>query len=364
MNIVLQTLGDLCISQPKSKIKAGDGLESGRYKFYTSSNIQNKFCNDYQFDMPALIFGTGGNASIHYCEEPFSTSTDCIVLYAKDETVNLKAIYRYLENNMYILDEGFHGAGLKHISKSYLLNIPISSNVFDLSEKAVVVLDKISVLIEKHKQQLDKLDLLIKSKFIEMFGEYDLRNVKPDWVKIGAVAEVVGGSTPKTENNEFWGGANCWITPAEIGEDSFIIESTQRKLTDDGVRSCSLRLLPVGTVLLSSRAPIGKVAIAGVEMYCNQGFKNLICSKSLNSIYVYYLLKFNSDYLNALGRGATFKEISKAIVENVSIPVPPIEIQNKFARFVEQTNKSKNNVKQSLEKLETLKKALMQKYFG
>lgn len=174
-----------------------------------------------------------------------------------------------------------------------------------------------------------------------MFGGYSLRDKQPHWRKIGNVAEVVGGSTPKTEKREFWGGNNCWITPAEIDDDSFIVKNTVRRLTDEGVKSCSLKRLPIGTVLLSSRAPIGKVAIAGVEMYCNQGFKNLICGQSLNSIYTYYLLKFNSEYLNSLGRGATFKEISKAIVDNIAIPVPEMERQNQFAAFVEQTDKSK-----------------------
>ena len=197
-----------------------------------------------------------------------------------------------------------------------------------------------------------------------MFGGYSLRDKQPHWRKIGNVAEVVGGSTPKTEKREFWGGNNCWITPAEIDDDSFIVKNTVRRLTDEGVKSCSLKRLPIGTVLLSSRAPIGKVAIAGVEMYCNQGFKNLICGQSLNSIYTYYLLKFNSEYLNSLGRGATFKEISKAIVDNIAIPVPEMERQNQFAAFVEQTDKSKFRIKQSLEKLEKCYKALLQKYFG
>ena len=174
-----------------------------------------------------------------------------------------------------------------------------------------------------------------------MFGGYSLRNKQPGWVKVGAVAEVVGGSTPKTDKPEYWDGDFYWITPAEIKEDDFIVTHTQRSLTEKGVDSCSLRRLPVGTVLLSSRAPIGKVAIAGVEMYCNQGFKNLICGEELNSVYVYALLKYNSDYLNSLGRGATFKEISKSIVENIYIPVPAIALQNEFARFVEQTDKSK-----------------------
>ena len=174
-----------------------------------------------------------------------------------------------------------------------------------------------------------------------MFGGCSLRNRQTDWVKIGTVAEVVGGSTPKTDKKEYWDGEYYWITPAEISEDDFVVYKTQRTLTELGVRSSSLRRLPTGTILLSSRAPIGKVAIAGVEMYCNQGFKNLVCGKELNPIYGYALLKYNTEYLNSLGRGATFKEISKAIVENIYIPVPPIERQNDFARFVEQTDKSK-----------------------
>ena len=189
-----------------------------------------------------------------------------------------------------------------------------------------------------------------------MFGVFDLRKSQATWKKIGTVADVVGGSTPKTEKDEFWGGRHHWITPAEIKEDSFVIKSTVRTLTDAGVKSCSLKLLPVGTVLLSSRAPIGKVAIAGVEMYCNQGFKNLICGKNLNSIYVYCLLKYNSVYLNSLGRGATFKEISKSIVDGIAIPVPPLELQNQFARFVEQTDKSKVLMERCIFLINTLRK--------
>ena len=207
-----------------------------------------------------------------------------------------------------------------------------------ISEK----IDKVENIIKIKREQLSHLDDLVKSQFIEMFGGYSLRDRKPDWVKIKAVAEVVGGSTPKTDRAEYWDGGFNWVTPAELKEDDYIVTKTQRTLTEDGINSCSLRRLPIGTVLLSSRAPIGKVAIAGIEMYCNQGFKNLICSRELNPLYIYALLKYNSNYLNSLGRGATFKEISKSIVENIYIPVPEIDRQNEFARFVEQTDKSKD----------------------
>ena len=90
---------------------------------------------------------------------------------------------------------------------------------------------------------------------------------------------------------------------------------------------------------MSSRAPIGKVAIAGTEMYCNQGFKNIVCGDSVLPRYLYSLLKFNSDYLNSLGRGATFKEISKRIVEDIKIPVPTVESQSEFERFAQKVDK-------------------------
>ncbi|MDD5999231.1 MAG: restriction endonuclease subunit S, partial [Lachnospiraceae bacterium] len=163
---------------------------------------------------------------------------------------------------------------------------------------------------------------------------------------------------------EYWDGEYRWITPAELSADSGYIYDSVRKLTKAGVDSCSLQEMPIDTVILSSRAPIGKVAIAGNTFYCNQGFKNIICNKEILPRYLYTVLLLNTEYLNALGRGATFKEISKSIVYNIRIPVPPIELQEQFTTFVEQTDKSKFEIKQSLEKLELLKKALMQKYFG
>ena len=116
--------------------------------------------------------------------------------------------------------------------------------------------------------------------------------------------------------------------------------------------------------MLSSRAPIGKVAITNVEMYCNQGFKNIVCGSRLNPRYLYSLLRFNTDYLNSLGRGATFKEISKRVVENIMIPVPPIDLQEEFERFSLQVDKLRFAAQQQIDKLETLKKSLMQEYFG
>ena len=153
-------------------------------------------------------------------------------------------------------------------------------------------------------------------------------------VKLGEVAEIVGGSTPKTNESSFWDGEFCWVTPAELGNNKYI-SSTNRTITDAGVKNAHLQLLPIGTVLLSSRAPIGKLAITKVAMYCNQGFKNLVCSDKLYNEFAYWFLYYSKDYLNSLGTGATFKEISKRVVEKVEIPLPPLPEQERIVSILD-----------------------------
>ena len=145
--------------------------------------------------------------------------------------------------------------------------------------------------------------------------------------KLGDICKIVSGSTPKTGVDEYWDGGIKWITPAELNDDTYIITDSVRKITELAVKKTGLSSFPAGTVILSSRAPIGKVAIAGCEMYCNQGFKNLICSDIINNRYLYWFLKGNTKYLNSLGRGATFKEISKSIVSEIEINVPDLNEQ-------------------------------------
>ena len=145
----------------------------------------------------------------------------------------------------------------------------------------------------------------------------------------------MSGSTPKTNIAEFWDGDVKWITPAELDENTYIITDSVRKITNLAMQKTGLTAFPAGTVILSSRAPIGKVAIAGCKMCCNQGFKNFICSEIVNNKYLYWFLKHNTAYLNSLGRGATFKEISKSIVSSIEIDLPSLEEQKRVVDNIE-----------------------------
>jgi len=182
--------------------------------------------------------------------------------------------------------------------------------------------------------------------------------------KLGEVCTIVSGSTPKTSVTSYWDGNIKWITPAELNEDTFYIMDSVRHITEEGKEKTGLSYLPTGTVILSSRAPIGKTAIAGCEMCCNQGFKNLICSDAIYSEYLYFFLKSKTDYLNSLGRGATFKEISKSIVESIEIPLPEVNQQKEIAEKFKKLEQLISLRKQQLAKLDEVVKARFVEMFG
>lgn len=150
------------------------------------------------------------------------------------------------------------------------------------------------------------------------------------WKKVHEVADVVSGATPRRDVSDYWNGDVPWITPKEIGglEDQ-IVTSTEECITEEGYKSASCQMLPIGTVLLSSRAPIGHLAITGIPICTNQGFKSLVPKKGTDSKYLYCAIRARKQHLIDLGRGATFKEVSKAIVEEFELPFPETEDEQK-----------------------------------
>lgn len=184
-------------------------------------------------------------------------------------------------------------------------------------------------------------------------------------MKIKEFAEVISGSTPKTNVPEYWNGDYCWITPAEICSERKYIYDTERKITIKGIESSNLKELKEGTVLLTSRAPIGKVAISKINIYCNQGFKAIVCNRELAfPDYIYYWLCANNQYLNSLGRGATFKEISKKIVEDIEVPLPDLNKQVEIANILDQAQELIDKRKAQIEALDELIQSLFYDMFG
>ena len=151
---------------------------------------------------------------------------------------------------------------------------------------------------------------------------------------IGDLGTVVGGATPSTKKTENYdGGTISWITPKDLaGCSGRFISRGERNITEQGLKSCSTQLLPAHTVLFSSRAPIGYIAIAEKEVCTNQGFKSVIPNDNTDYMFLYYLLKYSKDKIENLGSGTTFKEVSGSTMRGVEVSVPEaLEEQQQIA---------------------------------
>ena len=156
-----------------------------------------------------------------------------------------------------------------------------------------------------------------------------------DWktYRLRDIGTIVGGATPSTAVAEYYGGDVPWLTPKDLSSfhDRYI-ERGERNITQAGLESCSAQMLPAGSVLFSSRAPIGYVAIAKNPVATNQGFKSIVPDTSkADSLFLYYLLRYNKDNIEALGSGTTFKEVSGATMKNVEVSLPPLAEQKRIA---------------------------------
>lgn len=140
---------------------------------------------------------------------------------------------------------------------------------------------------------------------------------------LAELGEIVGGATPSTKDESNYGGDIAWITPKDLStlKGRFIAHG-ERNITEKGLNSCSTQMMPANAVLFSSRAPIGYVAIAKNPVCTNQGFKSLVANADNDPMFLYYLLKYNKDAIEAMGSGTTFKEVSGSTMRGIRVRVP------------------------------------------
>lgn len=182
--------------------------------------------------------------------------------------------------------------------------------------------------------------------------------------KISDIGEVVGGGTPSTANSDFWGGDIPWISPKDLtGYKSVYISHGESFLNKTGLKS-GTKLLPKDTVLFSSRAPIGYVAIASNPICTNQGFKSIICNKEIiNPLFLYYYIKGNLDYIKLFGTGATFPEISGATMRKIKVQIPSLPTQQKIASILSAYDRLIENNTRRIRLLEQMAENLYKEWF-
>lgn len=247
-----------------------------------------------------------------------------------------KFLYWWLVSNKAFLQRLGVGATFKEVSKSIVSRIEVPLPPLPEQRRIAFILDQAASIAIAVDGRQSHLTHLVESQFHHCTGSADL--VK---YRLGEIAEIVGGSTPKSGVASYWDGDIPWITPADLSRRSeVVVNSTSRTISTEGLKSIGGRLIPVGSVLLSSRAPIGLVGLVGVPMATNQGFKSLVVNRALvDATFLYWWLKLNRALLESRGVGATFKEMSKSIVESIPVELPLLGIQKKFAREAESIEK-------------------------
>ncbi len=185
-------------------------------------------------------------------------------------------------------------------------------------------------------------------------------------VKLRDCCEVVGGATPKREVSEYWDSPDVpWVTPKDVSDLACpILENAPEYISEAGFKSCSTSMLPKGSVLVTSRAPIGNIAITGRDMCTNQGFKSLIPGEMVDGLYLYYCMKHSSQRLQALGNGATFKEVSKKIVEEFEIPLPSLVEQKHIAAILDKADNIRRKRQQAIQLADDFLRAVFLDMFG
>ncbi len=366
--IMMKQLSDVCI-KASSNIMQKDivACENG-YPIYGASGLIG-FVDFYQMEQPYIAVVKDGAGVGRIMKLPAKSSVIGTLQYIiPNNEVDIGYLAYAMENMN--LSKYFSGATIPHIYfKDYQkekINIPIIERQKEIAE----ILDKVSGLIEKRKQQLLKLDELVKSRFIEMFG--DCKNNPKQWEtrELKQVAEV--GSSKrvfveelKSEGIPFYRGTEVGALAEnkKIVPELFITEEHYKEL-------CEATGVPqIGDLLMPSICPDGRIWLVNTkeQFYFKDGRVLWVhnINPKFNSIFLQYTLRdrIMTDYLS-IASGTTFAELKIFSLKECQIFNVPIELQNQFAEFVEQVEKQKANIKQSLEKLEILKKSLMQKYFG
>ena len=265
-----------------------------------------------------------------------------------------------------------HIAFPKKINKNEIGQVPI--NVPKLAEQTKIgsFFKQLDKTIALHQRKLDLLKEQKKGYLQKMFPkngekvpELRFAGFADDWEehKLGELSNIVGGGTPSTSNTEYWDGDIDWYAPAEIGEQSYVSKS-KKTITELGLKKSSARILPIGTVLFTSRAGIGNTAILAKEATTNQGFQSIVPDQNkLDSYFIFSRTNELKRYGEVTGAGSTFVEVSGKQMSKMSIMVPELSEQQKIGSFFKQLDDTIALHQRKLDLLKEQKKGFLQKMF-
>lgn len=342
-------LQDIALELSDGLHKAPIFYPGGEYIFVNATNIENgrivekdpsKKTNLEEFlkygveltDRTILysIDGTIGNIAKYRGEKCLLGKGACYITL--DNSVDLDYIYYLLQSP--IFNEYIHimstGSTIKHISLKTMRNFTFQLPPIEQQKAIGSILRLIDDKIELNNEINENLEQQAEAFYKELFIE----NIDPEWREgtIDDIGTIVGGSTPSKSKPEYYTESGiAWITPKDLSiNKSKFISHGENDITELGLKNSSATIMPEGTVLFSSRAPIGYIAIAADEVTTNQGFKSVVPYPEIGTAFVYYFLKQNLPIIEGMASGSTFKEVSGSAMKRVPAVIPDSETLMRF----------------------------------
>ena len=333
-----------------------------------NSNLKGQFKKTFQRD--DILYSEIRPQNRRFAYVDFSpidyiASTKLMVIRAKKDVVSPKYLYYFLKNSstvaeLQLLAETRSGT-FPQITFSEVANLTMPVPSFAVQEVIVQTMQCLEDKITCNEQINDNLEQQAQSYFQELFVD----NADPEWA-IGTISDlgtVVGGSTPSKAKPEYYTESGiAWITPKDLSiNKSKFVSHGENDITELGLKNSSAAIMPEGTVLFSSRAPIGYIAIAAGEVTTNQGFKSVVPKPEIGTPFVYFFLKNTLPVIEGMASGSTFKEVSGSTMKNVPAVIPDAETLAKFSDFCAPIFAQQRILEEQNQSLATLRDNLLPK---
>lgn len=361
-------LGDVCeiLDNMRIPIKACD-RKAGQYPYYGANGLQD-YIDNYIFDDELVLLAEdGGNFGSKDKPIAYRVSGKCWVnnhAHVLKPKQNLDVDYLCYSLMYYDVSGLVNGATRQKLTQADMKKIEILLPEIEEQKKIVKILDKLNEIINKRQQQLKKLDELVKSRFIEMFGD-PVKNEKnlplEQLSKIGILERGKSQHRPRNAP-ELLGGPYPLIQTGDVSNSNIYITTYSNTYSELGLKQS--KLWEPGTLCITIAANIAQTAILTFKACFPDSVVGFIPNNNTNIIFIHYWFEFFQKVLEEQAPQVAQKNINLKILSELKVILPSIELQNEFADFVKQTDKSKLEIQKSLDKLEILKKSLMQKYFG
>lgn len=334
----------------------------GKYPIYGSGGIMG-YADDYICEADTVIIGRKGNINNPiFVEEPFWNVDTAFGLSAKREVLLPRYLYYFCRN--FDFERLNKAVTIPSLTKSDLLKIEIELPSMESQQKVVDKLSKIEQIIQMRKQELQRLDKLIKARFVEMFGDININDKNWECEPLGDLCTIVRGGSPRPIE-QFLGGDVPWIKIGDATDgDNIYLSSTKEYIIKEGVKKS--RLVKAGSLIFANcGVSLGFARIITFDGCIHDGWLAMEdIDERLDKVFLLQALNQMTEHFRAIAPAGTQPNLNTAIMKAYKQVIPPIELQREFIRFAEQIDKSKVAVQAALKKAQLLFDSLMQEYFG